>query len=138
LFPGDQIDAAEALRFFELALVLVRLDHVASHIVNAGFILQLPCGAPAPGGNSRPLKPDGAGIPPIYYFGFGLRIEPIDGCDLSTSPFFEIARVLVRLAHVASVIANGGSAPFVLVIFGVPIRKDNERYAQCQRTKSNQ
>jgi hypothetical protein len=104
LFPGDQIDAAEALRFFELALVLVRLAHVANVIVNAGFILQLPCGAPAPGGNSRPLKPDGAGIPPIYYFGFGLRIEPIDGCDLSTSPFFEIARLLVRLHHGASVI----------------------------------
>ena len=92
---------AKTSPLFEIALVLVRLDHVASVIVNAGFILQLPCGAPAPGGNSRPLKPDGAGIPPIYYFGFGLRIEPIDGCDLSTSPLFEIARVLVRLNHVA-------------------------------------
>ncbi len=58
--------------------------------------------------------------------------------ERGTSPLFKIALVLVRLDHVASVIANGGSAPFVLVIFGVPIRKDNERYAQCQRTKSNQ
>jgi len=26
----------------------------------------------------------------------------------------------------------------VLSLFGVPIRKDNERYAQSQRTKGNQ
>jgi len=71
--------ASPASRLFEIALVLVRLDHVCSLIVNANhrIILLLPYGAPAPSGNSRPLKLDGTpGLLPSNGSDLGVELSP--------------------------------------------------------------
>src|SRR5262249_4125400 len=56
-FSGTNVNAP----LFEIALVLVGFDHVASPVIDAdhSIILLLPYGASAPSGNSRPLKLDG-------------------------------------------------------------------------------
>ena len=90
---------SRALPVFRLARVLVRFDHVASCIINANhsIILLLPYGAPAPDGNSRPLKSDGTlrsfytgsttgSISPIYPSDLGVELNPSSKNDRPPHP----------------------------------------------------
>jgi hypothetical protein len=54
------------------------------------------------------------------------------------SPFFEIASVLVRFDHVASVIVNANQRHVLGILISVPIRQDSDYYAQSQWTKGHQ